>query len=199
MAVGTAREDILIRPLKADDAGAMLAAITASMPTLSQWLPWATPAYARADAVEWIAHCLRSREADNEYHFGVFDVTSGEVLGGVGLNHRIRAYRTAHMGYWVADTARGRGVAVEAARQAARFGFETLGLQRIAILVQPENRASLRVAVKLGAVCEGVARNGIIVDGEPHEAIVHSLVPDDLHPDDLRPCDPQQISSAVTD
>jgi ribosomal-protein-serine acetyltransferase len=180
MAVGTAREDILIRPLKADDAGAMLAAITASMPTLSQWLPWATPAYARADAAEWIAHCLRSREADNEYHFGVFDVTSGEVLGGVGLNHRIRAYRTAHMGYWVADTARGRGVAVEAARQA-------------------ENRASLRVAVKLGAVCEGVARNGIIVDGEPHEAIVHSLVPDDLHPDDLRPCDPQQISSAVTD
>ena len=57
---------------------------------------------------------------------------------------------------------------------------DTLGLQRLVIQVQPENRASLRVAIKLGAVCEGIARNGIIVDGEPREAIVHSLIPADF-------------------
>ncbi|MFZ2752735.1 MAG: GNAT family protein, partial [Lysobacteraceae bacterium] len=95
-------------------------------------------------------------------------------------NHRIRASRSAKLGYWVADHARARGVAVEAAKQAARFGFDTLGLQRLVIQVRPENRASLRVAIKLGAVCEGIARNGIIVDGEPHEAIVHSLIPADF-------------------
>lgn len=171
-----------LRPWTIDDTDALHAAVAASLPTLSQWLPWATPAYARADAAAWIAHCLRSREIGEEYHFGVFDAGSGEVLGGVGLNHRIRAYRSANLGYWTADTARGRGVAVEAARQAARFGFETLELLRIAILIQPENRASLRVAVKLGAVCEGIARNGIVVAGRPHEAIVHSLLPEDLAP-----------------
>jgi RimJ/RimL family protein N-acetyltransferase len=171
-----------LRPWTMDDTDALHAAVAASLPTLSQWLPWATPAYARADAAAWIAHCLHSRETGEEYHFGVFDAGSGEVLGGVGLNHRIRAYRSANLGYWTADTARGRGVAVEAARQAARFGFETLGLLRIAILIQPENRASLRVAVKLGAVCEGIARNGIVVAGRPHEAIVHSLLPEDLAP-----------------
>jgi ribosomal-protein-serine acetyltransferase len=182
MSVDAPRDRIAIRPLTAEDADALLAAVVASMPTLSQWLPWATPGYARADAAAWIAHSIAAREAGEEYHFGVFDAASGEVLGGVGLNHRIRAYRTANMGYWVADAARGRGVAVAAARQAARFGFETLGLQRIAILVQPENRASLRVAVKLGAVCEGIARNGITIAGRPHEAIVHSLLPEDLSP-----------------
>ena len=123
---------------------------------------------------------MRRRDADEEYHFGAFDPASGELLGSVGLNHRIRASSFAHVGYWVADAVRGRGIAVEAVRQAARFGFDTLGLQRIAIMIQPENRASLRVAAKLGAVCEGVARNAIVVAGRPHEAMVHSLVPDDL-------------------
>ena len=102
------------------------------------------------------------------------------MLGGVGLNHRIRAYRSAHMGYWVADAARGRGVAVAAARKAAEFGFDRLVLQRIAIMVQPDNRASLRVAIKLGAVCEGIARDAIVFDGAACDAVVFSLLPRDL-------------------
>ena len=174
------RVDILIRPLTVEDVDALFFAVSSSLPTLSQWLPWATPAYARADAEAWVAYCQHMRDADAEYHFGVFDVVSGDLLGGVGLNHRVRAYNTANMGYWVADAARGRGVAVDAARQAARFGFDTLVLQRIVILVQPQNHASLRVAGKLGAVCEGIARNGIVFNGQPHDAVIHSLIAQDL-------------------
>ena len=175
-----ARSAVLIRPLRDEDAAALHAAVHASLPTLAQWLPWASETYDLAAAETWIAHCIAAAAADVEHHFGVFDVDSGVLLGGVGINHRIPAYRSANLGYWTADAARGRGVAVEAARQAARFGFETLGLQRIAILVQPENRASLRVAIKLGAVCEGIARDAIVVRGRPHEAMVHSLLPRDL-------------------
>ncbi len=174
------RIDVALRPLQADDSERLLAAIRASLPTLSQWLPWATPDYDLVHASGWIAHCLAAREAGSEYHFGIFDTGTGDLLGGVGLNHFIRTYRTAHLGYWVADAARGRGVAVEAARRAAHFAFGTLALQRLTILVQPENRASLRVAVKLGTVCEGVARNVIAVHDRPHDAMVFSLLPSDL-------------------
>lgn len=169
-----------IRPYRPDDAAALLAAVRASLPTLSLWLPWATDDYDLARAETWIAHCIAARDADSEHHFGVFDVDSSALLGSVGLNHRIPAYRSAHMGYWVADAARGRGIAVDAARQAARFGFDTLGLQRIALLVQPQNHASARVATKLGAVCEGVARHAIAVAGRAQDAMVFSLIPTDL-------------------
>jgi ribosomal-protein-serine acetyltransferase len=172
--------DIVLRPLVEDDADALCDAVRASMATLSQWLPWATSAYARTDAETWIAHCRKTRASEDEYHFGVFDAASGDLLGGVGLNHRLRVYRSAHVGYWVADAVRGRGIAGAAVRQAATIGFETLGLQRIAIMIQPENRASLRVAMKLGAVCEGIARNAIVVAGRSHEAMVYSLLPEDL-------------------
>ena len=171
---------IVLRPLRADDAPRLLDAVHASLPTLSQWLPWATSAYDLAAAEAWIAYCAGARASGAEHHFGVFDAGTGALLGGVGINHRIPAYRSANLGYWTTDAVRGQGVAVEAARLAARFGFETLGLQRIAILVQPENRASLRVAIKLGAVCEGVARDGIVVRGRAHDALVHSLLPRDL-------------------
>ncbi len=173
---------LILRPWTNDDIDALHATVRGSLPTLSQWLPWAQPDYAREDSATWIAHCLRMRETEDEFHFGAFDAATGALLGSVGLNQRIRAARSANLGYWVADAARGRGVAVEAAKQVARFGFDTLGLQRIVIQVLPENRASLRVAIKLGAVCEGIARNGILFDGEPREAIVHSLIPADFDP-----------------
>lgn len=171
---------IAIRPWRPDDAEALHAAVRDSLATLSRWLPWATPGYDLARAQAWIAHCTRMREADEEHHFGVFDDASGALLGSTGLNQRVRANRSANLGYWVADVARGRGVAATAARQAARFGFDTLGLQRIVIQVVPDNHASQRVAMKLGAVCEGIARNGLMTDDGPVEAIVHSLIPADM-------------------
>ncbi len=174
------RDGILIRPLAARDVDALFATVTASLPTLSQWLPWAKQGYARGDSATWIAHCQRAWKAQSEYHFGIFDAASERLLGGIGFIHVNPVRRCANLGYWVADAERGGGVAVAAAKLAAAWAFEHLALHRIEILVQPENTASLRVAVKLGAVCEGIARNGIIVEGEPREAIVHSLVPADL-------------------
>lgn len=173
-------DDVLIRPWQSGDAPALHAAVRASLATLSRWLPWATDAYDLSSAADWIAHCARIQDTGEEHHFGIFDAIDGRVLGGVGINHRIRAYRSAHMGYWVSDAARGRGLAVAAAHQAATFGFDALGLQRISILVQPENRASLRVAIKLGAVCEGIARDAIVFDGAACDAVVFSLLPRDL-------------------
>lgn len=170
----------VIRPWRPDDAEALHAAVRASLPSLSPWLPWATPDYDFAQAEGWIAFCTRMREADAEHHFGVFDDATGALLGSVGLNQRIPAHRCANLGYWVVETVRGHGIAVAAARQAVRFGFDTLGLRRITIQVVPENRASLRVAMKLGAVCEGIARNGLLVGDTSMDAMVHSLVPDDM-------------------
>lgn len=175
-------DELLIRELAATDVDALFDTVSASLPTLSQWLPWAKPGYARSDSAAWIAHCQRTWSAGTGYHLGIFDAASGILHGGVGFSDVNTRRRSANLGYWVADASRGRELAVAAARLAATWAFEELELQRIEILVQPENTASLRVAVKLGAVCEGIARNGILIDGQPHEAIVHSLIPGDLAP-----------------
>ena len=61
-----------------------------------------------------------------------------------------------------------------------RYGFEKLGLLRIEILVQEDNKPSLRIADKLGAVREGLLRNRILIHDISYDAYMHSLIPEDI-------------------
>jgi RimJ/RimL family protein N-acetyltransferase len=80
----------------------------------------------------------------------------------------------------VRTDATGNGIATTAARLAARFGFEVLGLQRIEITVPIGHRASARVAEKLGARREGVLRHRLRLHGTPAGAVLFGLLPSDL-------------------
>jgi ribosomal-protein-serine acetyltransferase len=110
----------------------------------------------------------------------VFDADSGNYLGGVGLNFVNRIHQCANLGYWVRTSQTGRGVAARAARLAARFALERLGFQRVEILAAVGNHASQRVAEKAGATLEGVLRKRLLVNGEPHDAVLYSLVAEDF-------------------
>jgi ribosomal-protein-alanine N-acetyltransferase len=54
------------------------------------------------------------------------------------------------IGWWLAPSHWGCGLATEAARAFLRDGFERVGLQRIVAVAHPDNRASRRVMEKLG-------------------------------------------------
>lgn len=62
----------------------------------------------------------------------------------------------------------------------ARFGFQELKLFRIEIVVRLDNRASLRVAEKTGAVREGILRDRLLAHGKSHDAVMFSLLPGEL-------------------
>jgi RimJ/RimL family protein N-acetyltransferase len=167
-----------IRPLIAGDANALHAAVRASIASLSRWFPWAHPGYSLADAESRVAHCVAARERGEDFAFGIFD-SRGELLGCVGLNRIDPETNSANLGYWIGEKHRGRGVATDAARQAAAFGFGELGLVRIEIATLADNTASQRVAAKLDATREGIFPNRIVVHGAPMDAVVFSLVPRD--------------------
>jgi RimJ/RimL family protein N-acetyltransferase len=84
------------------------------------------------------------------------------------------------VGYWVRTGATRRGIAPQAVRLVARFAFETLQLSRLEIFVRPENIPSRRVAEKVGAKFEAIARNRIVQHGRAYDAALYSLIPSDL-------------------
>ena len=57
---------ILIRPLAAEDVDALFATVSASLTTLSQWVPWAKPDYTRSDSANWTVHCKHAWDAGTE-------------------------------------------------------------------------------------------------------------------------------------
>jgi RimJ/RimL family protein N-acetyltransferase len=86
----------------------------------------------------------------------------------------------ANLGYWVRTSRIREGIATEAAKQAAQYGFERLRFQRLEIVVEIGNLPSLRVAKKIGAVQEGLLRNRGNLHGSPFDAYMYSLIPSDL-------------------
>jgi ribosomal-protein-serine acetyltransferase len=168
---------ISLRPLVPADEGDTFAAVVESQPNLMRWLDWATHDYSREDMRSYIATSRHAWAAESAYSFGIFANATGQVLGTIAVNHIIRVNRAANVGYWVRSSWLQRGVATAAVRLAARFAFEEAGLSRLEIACLPDNHASRRVAEKVDAQFEAIARNRIVYRGKALDAALYSLIP----------------------
>lgn len=172
---------IMIRPYRAEDTGVLYEAVRESINELTRWmLAWCHAGYTIDESRAFIMARDEAWASEDEYSFGIFDAQTLAYLGGVGLNHLVREYLYANLGYWVRTGCAGRGVASRAARLTARFGLEELGLQRIEIVAAVENARSQRVAEKAGALREGVLRKRLVHHGQPVDAVLYSLVAEDM-------------------
>lgn len=153
-----------------------------------------------AGALAWIEMQVR-RQADGAgLSFAIADAPSGGALGCISLHARPRpgvapaggppagllAFEiqagTAGIGYWVLDRARRRGLATAAVRLLTRWAITDAGMRRIEALVEPGNRASLRVLERCSFRREGLLRDHLDLadDGRRGDAYVYSLIPGDL-------------------
>ena len=82
------------------------------------------------------------------------------------------------IGYWVRQTCQRQGIATRAVQSIAEYGFGQLKLTRLEIVAPEQNVPSRRVAEKVGAVFECIARNRVRVHGKPQPAAIYSFVPE---------------------
>ena len=171
-------EELLLRPFRLDDAPRLYCAVHESLKDLKPWMSWATDGYTELTAREYITI---ARARWEEHAFYGFAVTRGEdLLGACTLSSIHSIYRFCNLGYWVRTSCHGQGIAGRAAKLAARFAFEHLGLVRVEIVIGVGNQASLRVAEKIGAHEEGVLLNRIVVGKSIYDAHMYSLIPSDF-------------------
>lgn len=86
------------------------------------------------------------------YEFGVWTVLdrkSGAVVGRAGLSVR-EGYDLPELGFVIHRDWQGRGLAGEVCRGILRYARESLGFERIQVLVHEENTVSLHLCQKLG-------------------------------------------------
>ena len=109
-------------------------------------------------AESWLATYEDGRRDGTREAFAIVD--GGGTFLGVAVAPRIDLpARTAELGYVVARTARGRGVAMLALRLLTEWAFGELGLLRAELLISAENPASKRVAERCGYLRKGVLRS----------------------------------------
>jgi RimJ/RimL family protein N-acetyltransferase len=102
------------------------------------------------------------------------------LLGGSSLSAINVEQGRAAIGYWLAPSARGRGVATHAVRLIARWALGELQLARLELTCGPDNRASQRVGERCGFTREGVLRSHIPFKGSRRDTVMFSLLAGEL-------------------
>jgi ribosomal-protein-alanine N-acetyltransferase len=97
-------------------------------------------------------------------------------IGWCGLTRWNPDYRSASLGYCLAEGAWGDGYATEAARAVVGWGFDTLDLNRVQAETDTRNTASARVLERLGFVREGELREDCVVNGDVSDSWVYGLL-----------------------
>lgn len=169
-----------IRPWRAADAQPAFDAISESRAETAVWLADLGRVATVAEVEGYIVHANEEWENKLSYNFAIVDAQDMTFLGGCGLTQINRRHLFANLYYWVRTSQTGRGVASHAMRLAAHFGGETLGLQRIEVVVDVDNIASLRAAAKAGAAREGILRNRLNSYGVARDAVMLSFIPGDF-------------------
>lgn len=168
-------DEVVLRSWRVEDAPAVATACQDR--EIGRWLPSLPSPYTEADARTYVEACIAA--GGDRYPFAIVDHESDRLLGSIDIH--VSSSRNGHIGYWVAAEARGRGVCTAALRTLSRWALEELELGRLELLTDPDNRASQRVAEKVGFRREGVLRSRLPHrDGRRRDSVIFSLLPGEL-------------------
>lgn len=127
--------------------------------------------YTIDDARRWVAFNVASELPHLSFAIAVGD----EVVGAVGVQLNDDVYtRTGEIGYWLSQAYWGQGIATEAVKFIAGYGFLTLDMARLEASVFGWNPASARVLEKNEFVCEARLKSRIFKDGEFTDELIYA-------------------------
>ena len=164
---------LLLRPFTEADTDAIFA--LQSNPRVLRY--WDTPPWhERAQAERFIARCAQMAQAGSGARLAIERAADGLFIGWCTLMNWDPTYRSAMMGYCLAEAAWGQGFATEAAGAVLQWAFNTLDLNRVQSEADTRNIASGRVLEKLGFLREGTLRENCIVNGEISDSWIYGLL-----------------------
>ncbi len=146
-------------------------------PEISRWTR-VPSRYGESDARRYLQHRYDMAFGGLAAPFAIVRAPDGELLGSITLTRIVWEHARAEVGYWLAEPARGEGHATRAVTLACEWGFQQLGLDRIALLAATDNGASQRVAERSGFAREGVLRSYMRHLTERRDMVAYALLAD---------------------
>ncbi|MCO4851954.1 GNAT family N-acetyltransferase [Bacillus vallismortis] len=168
-------EHITIRLLEPKDAERIAQLIIENQQRLGEWLFFAENPSSAETYRETIIPDWRREYADmNSIEAGL--LYDGSLCGMIGLHHLDQINRKAEIGYWIAQEYEGKGIMTAACRTIITYAFKELGLNRVALCAAVGNHKSRAIPERLGFQEEGIARDGLFVNGKYHDLVYYSLL-----------------------
>ena len=135
--------------------------------------------YAMDHALAWIGNQRKESARGRAENFAIRLSTGSSLIGSVGLRDIDAEHLQAELGFWVGREWWGHGYAREAAAAVVRFGFDTLGLNRICAHHMLRNPAAGKVLRHIGMQREGLLRQRVRKWGIHEDVVVYAILRDD--------------------
>ncbi|MDT7743038.1 MAG: hypothetical protein QOE59_2116 [Actinomycetota bacterium] len=160
-----------LRPWRPDDAEAIF--LACQDPEIQRFTTVPSP-YRREDANWFLAHHVRDVAAEDGASFCVEGI---DVPGAVAASMALLHVRDGlgEIGYWCAPWARGRGYVTDALGVVVAWAFDARSVDRLELLIDPENAASRAVARRTGFAEEHLDPAHPMRDGSVRAVLVHAL------------------------
>ena len=130
-------------------------------------------------SARWLESYEQGRRDGTRELFAIVGSMDRAFLG-LAMAPRIdREARTMEVGYVIAPSARGRGVATAALGELTGWAFVTAGALRLELMISVENEASKRVASRCGYIREGILRSVYLKQDLREDVEIWSRLPND--------------------
>ncbi|MFW3169183.1 GNAT family N-acetyltransferase [Geodermatophilus sp. CPCC 206100] len=171
--------DVVVRLLSEDDAPALARLLADNREHLAPWDALRPDEYATVDFQRAEAARTLERYRQGAVWPGVV-VLDGDPVGRVNVNTIVRgAFQSGDLGYWLARSATGRGVATAAVAAVVRTAFGALSLHRLQAATLLHNTASQRVLEHNGFARIGMAPRYLRIAGRWQDHVLFQLLDDD--------------------
>ncbi len=115
-------------------------------------------------------------ESKTHNRWGIVAKSGDQLIGTIGYHKWVKKYYRAEIGFDLGPEYWGQGIMAEAARVVIRFGFESMGLNRIDGLVYVENTRCLKLMQKLGFKIEGKLKDYFSLNGKFYDHFLLALL-----------------------
>ena len=169
------------RLITPDDATALAQLLRLNRDFLAPWEPLRSDDFFTEDAQRTaIQNALREYEQGRNLPLVIVD-SEASIIGRITLNGIVRgAFQSCSVGYWVSQSAGGRGVATAALKRVISVAFGELGLHRIQGETLLDNFASQKVLQRNGFVRIGMAPTYLKIAGRWQDNIIYQLINDSV-------------------
>ena len=134
--------------------------------------------YTIEDAKEYISSML-SADENQTYAFAI--TIDDRAVGSIAVSRLSNIhFRTAEMGYCIAESYWGMGIGTDAIKQTCSYIFENTDIIRIFAEPFSYNKASCRILEKSGFQCEGILRKNAVKNGSEIDMKMYALLKEDF-------------------
>jgi len=165
-----------IRIVHDDDVDELADLLVRSREFLAPFEPRREDSYFTAEYQrKLISAKLSAYESGSEVPFLIIE--DGAIAGQLTLDRiEFGPLQSADIGYWVAESLTGRGIATRAVEECLAYAWDELGLKRVQAATLPDNEPSMRVLLNSGFSHYGTAESYMEIAGQRRDHLLFEVV-----------------------